>query len=104
MAYPTTNNDIVVGTAGGGGGIPPAVQAFFCDRTQTGANVMPALQSWADANAGGPVNAIAVGRLQCSQDHLDQDPLPDIVAGVATSSSTGTINIYLNPYSATFGP
>ena len=104
VAFPGGNNDIVVGTAGAGGGTPPAVQAFFCDRNAAGGNIIPPFQSWADANAGGSVNAVAIGRLECSQDHPDQDLLPDIVAGVAIGASTGQINIYLNPYASTIVP
>jgi hypothetical protein len=104
LVYNSTNNDIAVGTAGAGGGTPPAVQAFFCNPSAAAGNVIPAAQSWADANAGGSVNALAIGRLECSQDHLDQDPVPDIVAGTSTGTSTGDIVIYLNPYSSTVLP
>ncbi len=104
LVYNSSNNDIVVGTAGAGGGTPPAVQAFFCNPSGASGNIIPAAQSWSDANAGGTVNAVAIGKLECSQDHLDQDPVPDIVAGTSTSASTGDIVIYLNPYSSTVGP
>jgi hypothetical protein len=60
--------------------------------------------SWADANAGGAVNALAIGKLECSQDYPDTDPLADIVAGTATSTSTGDLVIYLNPYASTVLP
>jgi hypothetical protein len=99
-----TSNDIVVGTSGAGGGVPPAVQAFFCDPNGTNGNIIPDVESWADANAGGSVNAVAIGKLECSQDHPDDDPLADIVAGTATSASTGDLVIYLNPYASTIYP
>src|SRR6185295_9237408 len=104
LVYASTNNDIVVGTAGAGGGTPPAVQAFFCNPAAASGNIIPAAQSWADANSGGTVNALAIGRLECSQDRLSDDPVPDIVAGTSTGASTGDIVIYLNPYSSTVTP
>jgi len=84
--------------------MPPAVQAFFCDPSAASGNIIPAVQSWADANAGGSVNAVAIGKLECSQDRLGDDPVPDIVAGTSTGASTGDIVIYLNPYSSTVIP
>jgi hypothetical protein len=102
--YGNFSNDIVVGTAGAGGGIPPAVQAYFCDPSASGGNIIPDVQSWSDANAGGSVNAVGIGRLECSQDRPGDDPLPDIVAGTATSASTGDLVIYLNPYASTIIP
>ena len=104
MDYGNTSNDIVVGTAGAGGATPPAVQMYFCDPNAAGGAVIPNAFSWADANAGGSVNALQVGKLECSQDHLDNDPLYDIVAGTATSTNTGNIVIYLNPYTSTVLP
>jgi len=104
LVYNSANNDIVIGTAGAGGGTPPAVQAFFCNPSGASGNIIPAVQSWSDANAGGSVNAVSIGKLECSQDHLDQDPVPDIVAGTSTGTSTGDIVIYLNPYSSTVIP
>jgi hypothetical protein len=96
--------DIAVGTAGAGGATPPAVQAFFCNPYAINDAIIPNAFSWSDANAGGAVNALAVGKLECSQDELDQDALADIVAGTATSASTGDLVIYLNPYSDTIYP
>jgi len=104
LVYASTNNDIVVGTAGSGGGTPPAVQAFFCNPSAASGNIIPAVQSWSDANAGGAVNALSIGRLECSQDRPGDDPVPDIVAGTSTGASTGDIVIYLNPYSSTVIP
>src|SRR5262249_32530342 len=100
LDYGNASNDIVVGTAGGGGGTPPAVQAYFCDPAAVNGNIIPSAFSWSDANAGGSVNAVAIGKLECSQDHLDQDALNDIVAGTATGASTGDLVIYLNPYAS----
>jgi hypothetical protein len=80
------------------------VQAFVCDPSASGGNIIPDVQSWADANAGGAVNAVAIGRLECSLGRPDDDPLPDIVAGTATSASTGDLVIYLNPYASTIYP
>ena len=104
LVYNSTNNDIAVGTAGAGGGTPPAVQAFFCNPAAASGNIIPSVQSWSDANAGGAVNALAIARLECSQDVLALDPVPDIVAGTSTGASTGDIVIYLNPYSSTVLP
>lgn len=98
------SNDIVVGTAGSGGATPPAIQAFFCDASAAGGAIIPNIYSWSDANAGGAVNALAIGKLECSQDYPDNDPLEDIVAGTATSASTGDLVIYLNPYASTVLP
>jgi hypothetical protein len=66
--------------------------------------IIPNVFSWSDANAGGAVNALTVGKLECSQDRLNDDALNDIIAGTATSASTGDIVIYLNPYTATILP
>lgn len=104
LDYGNTSNDIVVGTAGAGGATPPAVQAYFCDPNAANGAIIPNSFSWSDANAGGSVNAVAIGKLECSQDHLDQDALNDIVAGTATGASTGALVIYLNPYSSTLYP
>lgn len=104
LDYGNVTNDIVVGTAGGGGATPPAIQAFFCDASAIGGNIIPSSFSWADANAGGAVNALAIGKVECSQDYPDSDPLADIVAGTATSTSTGDLVIYLNPYASTVLP
>jgi hypothetical protein len=98
------SNDIVVGTAGAGGSTPPAVQIYFCDANAAAGAIIPNSFSWADANAGGSVNAVAIGKIECSLDHLDQDGLADVVAGTATSASTGDLVIYLNPYSSTIVP
>ena len=102
--YGNFGNDIVVGTAGAGGGTPPAVQAFFCDPDAINGAIIPNVFSWADANAGGSVNAVAIGKLECSLDAPDEDPLADIIAGTATSASTGDLVIYLNPYASTILP
>ena len=96
--------DIVVGTAGAGGSTPPSVQVYFCDPNASSSAIIPNIFSWADANAGGSVNAVAVGRLECSQDQPSEDLLQDIVAGTATSASTGDLVIYLNPYASTIVP
>jgi hypothetical protein len=102
--FGNASNDIVVGTSGAGGATPPAVQVFFCDPNATNGAIIPNVFSWADANAGGSVNAVAVGKLQCSQDSPDTDPLADIVAGTATSASTGDLVIYMNPYASLIVP
>jgi hypothetical protein len=102
--YGNASNDIVVGTSGAGGATPPAVQIYFCDPNATGGAIIPNSFSWADANAGGSVNAVAIGKLQCSQDTPDNDPLNDIVAGTATSASTGDLVIYMNPYASLIVP
>ena len=78
-------------------------QAKVASNATLGA-IIPNSFSWADANAGGSVNAVAIGRLECSQDRLSDDPLNDIIAGTATSASTGDLVIYLNPYAATIYP
>lgn len=104
LDFGNTSVDIAVGTSGAGGGTPPAVQAYFCDPAAAGGAIIPNVFSWSDANAGGSVNALAIGRIECSQDRPGDDPLPDIVAGTATSASTGDLVIYLNPYSSTIIP
>jgi prepilin-type N-terminal cleavage/methylation domain-containing protein len=102
--WPNGFNDIVVGTSGAGGATPPAVQIFFCDPAATGGAIIPNLFSWCDANAGGAVNAVAVAKLQCSMDTPDTDQLFDVVAGTATSASTGDLVIYMNPYASLIVP
>lgn len=102
--YGNTDLDIVVGTAGAGGASPPAVQAYFCNAYAVNGAIIPSMFGWADANAGGAVNALAIGKLECSQDNPDDDKLADIVAGTATSASTGNLVIYLNPYTSTIYP
>jgi hypothetical protein len=104
LDFGNTSIDIAVGTAGAGGATPPSVQAFFCDPAASGGAIIPNIFSWSDANAGGAVNALAIGRIECSQDRPGDDPLSDIVAGTATSASTGDLVIYLNPYSSTIYP
>jgi len=101
---PGSGLDIVVGTAGAGGATPPSVLAYFCKPDADNGAIIPDVLSWADANAGGSVNAVAIGRLECSLDHPDEDALQDIVAGTATSASTGELVIYLNPYASTIFP
>jgi hypothetical protein len=73
------------------------VQAWFCNDT-VAAQVIPSAESWADANTGGTVNAIAIGKIESSTDTPDTDLLYDIVVGTAITATTGDIIIYLNPY------
>ncbi|TPW03416.1 MAG: hypothetical protein FD129_3049, partial [bacterium] len=73
------------------------VQAWFCDNTDATA-VIPDTESWADANTGGTVNAVAIGKIESSTDTPGDDPLFDIVVGTAITATTGDIVIYLNPY------
>ncbi|MDZ4806544.1 MAG: VCBS repeat-containing protein, partial [Candidatus Eisenbacteria bacterium] len=73
------------------------VQSWFCDNTQA-VNVIPANEDWADANTGGTVNAVAIGKIETSVDTPGNDPLNDIVVGTAITATTGDIIIYLNPY------
>jgi hypothetical protein len=102
--YGNTSNDIVVGTAGAGGSTPPALQAYFCNPFAVNGAIIPNVFNWSDANAGGSVNSLAIGKLQCGRDNPDDDALNDIVAGTATSASTGDLVIYLNPYASTLIP
>ncbi|HEX7878683.1 MAG TPA: hypothetical protein VF720_04705, partial [Candidatus Eisenbacteria bacterium] len=73
------------------------VQAWFCNGSVQ-AQVIPSAENWADANTGGTVNAIAIGKIETSIDTPDLDVLNDIVVGTAITATTGDIIIYLNPY------
>ena len=76
-----------------------SIQVWFCDpNASVPSGIIPATESWADANAGGVVNALAIGKVEKSVDYKAQDPLNDIVVGTAITETTGEIVIYLNPY------
>jgi hypothetical protein len=80
-----------------------SVQSWFCNSSVSD-DILPAAESWADANTGGVVNAIAVGKVETSGDTPDEDPLYDVIVGTAITSTTGEIVIYLNPYVFTLTP
>jgi hypothetical protein len=85
--------DIAAGTAA------RSVQAWFCyPEAAVVGDIIPIAESWADANAGGLVNAIAIRKVQASRDNPESDLLNDIVVGTAVSQTTGEIVVYLNPY------
>jgi hypothetical protein len=91
--------DIVAGTAA------RSLQVWFCDSEATDpTQIIPANESWADANVGGVVNAVAIARVGASRDHPEYDPLLDIIAGTATSSTSGEVVVYMNPYAWTMNP
>ncbi len=91
--------DIVAGTGA------RSVQSWFCDPLAGDpSGIIPALESWADANTGGVVNAIAIRKVEASRDRPEDDPLNDVVCGTAISATSGEIVIYLNPYVWTFNP
>ena len=98
--YGNTYLDIVAGTAA------RSVQAWFCDpRATDPADLVPPDESWADANAGGVVNAVSVAKVEASLVNEWDDPLYDVVVGTAIGSgNTGEIVIYLNPYVWTLNP
>jgi hypothetical protein len=97
--YGNTSNDIVAGTAA------RSVQCWFCDRAAaTPDKIIPSLESWADANAGGLVNAVSIVKVEATKDNADSDLLNDIVCGTAKTTTSGEIVIYLNPYVWTLNP
>jgi hypothetical protein len=76
-----------------------SVQVWFCDPyAKFPSGIIPPNESWADANAGGLVNAVAIGKVEASTDYPYVDALNDIVVGTAINNTTGEIVIYLNPY------
>jgi len=89
ISYPDTDWDVVAGTEA------RSVQVWFTDPAN-GDNVLPSVESWADANAGGTVHAVSVAKVEAGS--TGYDPLYDIVVGTAVSPTTGEIVIYLNPY------
>lgn len=92
LDYGNTSADIAAGTA------DRSVQVWFCDPEADPADIMPPTESWADANTGGLVNAIAIQKVEASKDRPEDDLLNDIVVGTAISPTSGEIVIYLNPY------
>ena len=97
--YGNQSLDIVAGTPA------RSVQSWFCDpQAATAAGIIPTQASWADANAGGAVNAVTIAKLEASRDDSGRDLLNDIVCGTAINGSSGAIVIYLNPYVWTLNP
>jgi len=97
--YGNTSNDIVAGTAA------KSVQCWFCNAAAaTPGAIIPAVESWADANTGGLVNAVSIVKIEASKDHADSDLLNDIVCGTAKTTTSGEIVVYLNPYVWTLNP
>ena len=95
----TRRNDIVAGTSN------RRVQAWFCDsQAATPSEIIPDGESWSDANAGGSVTAVAIGKVEAPWTAPSSDLLNDIVCGTAITSTTGEIVIYLNPYVWTLSP
>jgi prepilin-type N-terminal cleavage/methylation domain-containing protein len=97
--YGNTTNDIVVGTSN------RRVQVWFCDpEAGIAADIVPVNESWSDANVGGTVTALAVGKVEAPWTAPSSDLLNDIICGTAVTSTTGEIVIYLNPYVWTLTP
>ncbi len=97
--YGNTTNDIVAGTSS------RRVQSWFCDsEAATSSEIVPVGESWSDANAGGTVTAVAIGKVEAPWTAPYLDLLNDIVCGTAITSTTGEIVIYLNPYVWTLTP
>jgi hypothetical protein len=93
LDYGNDSIDIAAGTGA------RSVQAWFCEPEAIRSNeIIPADESWADANAGGAVNDIAIRKIEASRDYPDMDYLNDIVVGTAITTTSGEIVIYLNPY------
>jgi len=97
--YGNSSNDIVAGTAA------KSVQCWFCDAAAARpSDIIPSVESWADANTGGLVNAVSIVKVEASKDHPDYDLLNDIVCGTAKTATSGEVVIYLNPYVWTLNP
>ena len=97
--YGNSSLDIAAGTAA------RSVQAWFCDPSAPDpTGIIPPNESWADANTGGVVNAVAIQKVEASRNDPYNDPLNDIICGTAVSSTSGEIVIYLNPYVWTLTP
>ncbi|HWN81620.1 MAG TPA: hypothetical protein VNM87_05970, partial [Candidatus Udaeobacter sp.] len=95
----TASLDIVAGTNA------RSVQVWFCNSSAAQATgIIPTDESWADANTGGIVNAIAVRKIEASANNPSIDLLNDIVCGTAISATSGEIVIYLNPFVWTYNP
>ncbi len=93
LDYGNESLDIAIGNGA------RSVQAWFCNpEADSPSEIIPANESWADANAGGAVNDIAIRRIETSRDHPEYDFLNDIVVGTAISATSGEIVLYLNPY------
>jgi hypothetical protein len=91
--------DIVAGTAA------HSVQTWFCDPLAlTSSGIIPTHESWADANAGGLVNAVSIRKIEAPANAPSLDTLNDIVCGTAISATSGEIVIYLNPFLWTYNP
>lgn len=84
--------DVVAGTSN------QMVQAWYVSDTAAGGHYLPQSESWSDRVTGGSVSAVAIGKLEASVANPDADILNDIVVGVAISSTSGEIDVYLNPY------
>jgi len=99
LDYGNSSLDIAAGTAA------RSVQAWFCDPSASDpTGIIPANESWADANTGGVVNAVAIQKVEASRNDPWNDPLNDIICGTAVNSTSGEIVIYLNPYVWTLTP
>jgi prepilin-type N-terminal cleavage/methylation domain-containing protein len=97
--YGNTTNDIVAGTTS------RRVQSWFCDsEAASPSEIIPVGESWSDANAGGTVTAVAIGKVEAPWTAPYSDLLNDVVCGTAITSTTGEIVIYLNPYVWTLSP
>lgn len=97
LDYGNTDPDIAAGNE------KNTVQAWFVDPSNTG-NIVPDMESWADANAGGKVHAVQIGKIEVPPSMAWADPLGDIVIGTEVSATTGEIVIYLNPFVWTINP
>ena len=80
-----------------------SIQAWFCDASSPD-NVLPANESWADANVGGEVHAVEIVKVEYGAAEAYRDVLNDLVVGTAVSATEGEIVIYLNPYVWTITP
>jgi len=97
--YGNTSLDIVAGTAA------KSVQCWFCDPAAVTADkIIPTVESWADANTGGLVNAVSIVKVEATKDNANADLLYDIVCGTAKTTTSGEVVIYLNPYVWTLNP
>jgi hypothetical protein len=91
--------DIAAGTAA------RSLQTWFCDPLAlTASGIIPTNESWADANAGGLVNAVSIRKIEAPANNPSLDTLNDIVCGTAISATSGEIVVYLNPFVWTYNP
>jgi len=77
-----------------------SVQAWFCDPlAEAESGILPAGESWSDANAGGAVKDVAIAKVETSCDTPHLDLLNDVIVGTSVTSSQGEVSSTSTPTS-----